>query len=105
MIPDEINKNILEYVVNEEPWHIVCGAFNNNFKNPKELIHRIFRLYDENLITISKGPSTTVEPTPQSFEKEAVENDWFNNSNCTDGAWWDIKATEKGFEYVKDRFK
>ena len=105
MIPDAMDKDILEYVANDEPWHIVCGAFYHQFENPRELIDRIFRLYDVGLLEISKSLYKNVEPTPELFEKEAMENNWFEDKNYTEGLWWDIQATEKGFEYVKDRFR
>lgn len=105
MVPDEIDKNILEYVANEEPWHIVCGGFYKDFKDPEELIERIFKLYEENLISIEKGSHTITEPTHEAFRKEAQKNNWFDNIAYTDGDWWDIRATVKGFEYVKERFK
>lgn len=105
MIPDDIDKNILEYVANDEPWHIVCGVFYHKFQNPQELIDLIFKLYQSNLISITKGPNTSTEPSSEVFLKEAKNNNWFEDDDCTDGDWWDIQATEKGFEYVKDRFK
>ena len=64
MTPDNIDKNILEYVANDEPWHIVCGVFYHLFENPRELIDRIFNLYDEGLLVISKSDDTGVEPSP-----------------------------------------
>ncbi len=98
---------ILEYVANGEPWYIVCAAFHKDFDDPNELIQRIFQLQKEGLISITKSPPTTIEPTAEMFKKQAVGSEWFKSEDDmpNDDAWWDIIATEKGFAYVKDRFR
>jgi len=105
MTPDAIDKDILEYVANDEPWHIICGEMYDEFDSPEELIDRIFNLFDEGLVSISKGYKTQFEPTPELFKQEAEANNWFKDINNTNGLWWDIRTTDKGFKFVKDRFK
>ncbi|MFZ2642152.1 MAG: hypothetical protein WA117_14230 [Verrucomicrobiia bacterium] len=106
MQPDDIDKDILEYVANEEPWHILCGVFYHRFKDPAELVQRVFRLREEGLISISKGSRTSIEPNPDAFLTDARAHDWHEDSVVAeDSTWWDIVATEMGFEHVKKRFR
>jgi len=101
----ELDKEILEFIVNGEPWHIICGAFVDRFNQPEELIHKIFNFAKEGLIVISPSNNETPVPTIEVFQRESKKYNWYKDTVCTDGLWYDIDTTDKGFEFVKDRFE
>jgi len=65
----EKDKDILEYVANDAPWHIVCGAMHDEFIRSEELIERIFNLYNEGLLEIQKDPYKKFPQPLNCFEK------------------------------------
>jgi hypothetical protein len=98
---DEKDKEILEYCANEEPWHIVCGAFHHQFVDSREFIDRILILKEKGFIKISGR----IEVTREILFRDAESNNWHENDVVTGGDCWLIRTSETGFEFVKDRFK
>ena len=102
---DDQDKAILEYAVNGEPWHIVCGCFYYTFDDPKELVRRVIRLSNNGLIRIEKHTESSAEASIQTLIKQAEDHSWFEEElNPRDDNWWEIRTTDNGFAIVKDRF-
>ena len=70
---DPVDLEILQAAVYDEPWHILCLMLEDQFKDIRELIPRIFQLQRNSLIEILRDPGTNVDPTAQDLERIAVD--------------------------------
>lgn len=96
---DDIDKAILGYVANEEPWHVVCGVFRPRFDEPAEFVEKLFNLRQLGLIEIrssAEGP----EPTPERLLADGKANHWHEQTDWRQGAIWVLRATDRGFAYA-----
>ena len=102
---DHLDLEILEFCVNEEPWHILCGSMYYKFKNPEELVYKVFTLYKQNCISITQSKGIQDRPIDkESFIYYSKNNDWYEEEICPEDAWWDLRTTDTGLQYVKDKF-
>ena len=73
---DEIDKDILEYTANEEPWHVVCGEFHERFKKPEELVTCLIQLRDLGLIRIERQDNKDAKVDRSDLIEDAIANEW-----------------------------
>ncbi len=104
---DELDKDILEYAANVEPWHILCSVFYYKFTEYSEIIDRVLALQSTGLLSVRKGKETFPNPTRNVLLADAQHYDWYEDVIWPkgNGPWWNIETTERGIEYVKDRFQ
>lgn len=98
---DEIDAAILGYVANEEPWHVVCGAFCPRFDEPADFIEALFRLRDLGLIEI-RASGGGPEPTFERLLADGKANHWHEQTGWRDGAVWMLRATDRGFACISE---
>ncbi len=101
---DPVDLEILQAAVYDEPWHILCLMLEDQFKDIRELIPRIFQLQRSGLLEILRDPGTNVDPVPEDLERIAVDRAVYGTTSWPESPTWSVKTTEEGFEYVKDRF-
>jgi hypothetical protein len=102
---DAIDLNILEAAVSDEPLHILCAMLEKQFKNIKEIVPRIIELEKNGLIEIQRDPGTNINPTPEDLERISINHKAYGNNSWPEGPTWSINTTEKGYEFIKDKFK
>jgi|SRR5690625_4298338 len=101
MKPEDIDLDLLEFIANDEPWHILCPVFYYRYPSPKAFVHRIKKLEEEGYLRFLQSPS----PSEPELLDEARRNDFWDEEDVTDGPWWDVIATDRGFALVKGRFE
>ena len=101
----KLDKYLLEYAVNEEPWHIVCGVFCCEYGTAEKLAKKLFALKEKGLVSISPELNTLIPPNIKALVDAASQEDNYEDVMVPNEFWWDIKATDKGFNIVRDRFK
>jgi hypothetical protein len=97
---DNFDKDLLEFVANDEPWHIVCKTFRPKLQVPAELISRVVRLRDAGLITFRPASAVSADD----LLADALANNWHKDTDWPNGPLWNIVTTEQWFQYVRDRF-
>ena len=100
---DPVDLEILVAAVYDQPWHILCLMLEDQFKDIRELIPRMFQLQGNSLIAILRDPGTNVDPTPQDLERIALDRAVYGTTSWPEGPTWSVKKTEKGFESARDR--
>jgi hypothetical protein len=99
---DPLTRELLEYVAQEEPWHIVCAVFHHRFPSPEAFIQTIFELRNRRLITISPERGTDVDATPEALLRDAEAQNFYEDVDWPEGPVWNLLATDAGYELVAD---
>ena len=99
---DDTDREILEYLSVEEPWHILCGELIDEAGEPRDLPERVERLWRAGAIAIRKRCGTQEEPTAENLRNDAERNDWHSGEKVRDQPWWDLLATEKAGQMLGD---
>ena len=98
---DPLTKELLEYVAQEEPWHIVCAVFHYRFPSLDALVQTLFELRDRKLLTISTDRGTEVEATPEALLRDAEAHDFYEEVDWPEGPVWNVIATSAGYDLVR----
>jgi hypothetical protein len=67
MIVDSVDREILEYFLNLEPWRIACGELLDESGEPKDLPERIERLVRAGALAVAQVLGTTEEPSARNL--------------------------------------
>ena len=54
---------------------------------------------------IRRDPETTIDPSQGDLEKAAISHASYGTHDWPEGPTWSVKTTEKGSEYIRDRFE
>ena len=99
------DEELLELVVLEVPWYMVCGDFHERYGTPGRLAERLLELHVAGLLTIRPTDAATTEVTAQQLERDALDHGCFDDVATDWESLWDIKITETGFSRIEKRLK
>ena len=99
----EYDKQLLELAALKVPWYMVCGEFHERYGSPGDLARRLFELRDAQLLVIRAKHGGDASPTPAMLERDALDNDNYDELDSATEPLWDIVATNQGFDLIKDR--
>jgi len=104
MTVTKIEKDMLFYCSNEEPWHKVCADNIDNFRTKDVFFEQLFGLINENYLEIVD--STAAFPTfvIEEMKKNAQSNDYYINGETDDGPKWKMITSDKGMKLIADYF-
>jgi len=99
---DSLTRELLEYVAQEEPWHIVCAVFHHRFPSPEVFVQALFELRERELLSIEPGRGIDVQPTPDALLREARAHDFYEDVDWPSGPVWKLLATDAGVHVARE---
>ena len=98
---DEKDIRILNEVGPEEPWHLIAKWLAEDWGSSEEIVERVFRLLELDLLTVVPSKGTSIDPTPTSLLRDALSHNWYVATDWPDGPTWQLRVTERGFAVLQ----
>ena len=100
-----LDKELLELLALQVPWYMVCGEFHERYGSAARLAQRIVELQHAEILEIRSKDRSAPPVSAQDLERDALENDCYDDLEATREPQWTLVATEKGFRLIEDRLR